>query len=104
MKKLSKILLGLSLLAGGSLYATGANDHEHKTETSTVAETTDHMGNHMHEGKMTNHMNMDGMTNEEMKKMHEKMENNHMGNHMHEGKMTMDGMTDEEMKKNMKEK
>ena len=108
MKKLSKILLGLSLLAGGSLYATGANDHEHKTETSTVAETTDHMGNHMHEGKMTNHMNMDGMTDEEMKKMHEKMENNHMGNHMHEGKMTnhmnMDGMTDEEMKKNMKEK
>lgn len=66
MKKLSKILLGLSLLAGGSLYATGANDHEHKTETSTVAETTDHMGNHMHEGKMTNHMNMDGMTTKQM--------------------------------------
>ena len=76
MKKLSKILLGLSLLAGGSLYATGANDHEHKTETSTVAETTDHMGNHMHEGKMTNHMNMDGMTDEERKKMHEEMKKN----------------------------
>ena len=110
MKKLSKILLGLSLLAGGSLYATGANDHEHKTETSTVAETTDHMGNHMHEGKMTNHMNIDGMTDAEMKKnMNEKTETtDHMGNHMHEGKMTnhmnIDGMTDEEMKKNMKEK
>ena len=107
MKKLSKILLGLSLLAGGSLYAAGAHDHEHKAEMATT-ETSDHMGNHMHEGKMTNHMNMDGMTDEEMKKMHEKMENNHMGNHMHEGKMTnhmnMDGMTDEEMKKNMKEK
>ena len=109
MKKLSKILLGLSLLAGGSLYAAGAHDHEHKAETATT-ETTDHMGNHMHEGKMTNHMNMDGMTDAEMKKnMNEKTETtDHMGNHMHEGKMTnhmnIDGMTDEEMKKNMKEK
>ena len=64
MKKLSTILLGLSLLAGASLYAAGAHDHEHKATT----ETTDHMGNHMHEGKMTNHMNMDGMTDAEMKK------------------------------------
>jgi hypothetical protein len=106
MKKLSTILLGLSLLAGASLYAAGAHDHEHKATT----ETTDHMGDHMHEGKMTNHMNMDGMTDAEMKKnMNEKTETtDHMGNHMHEGKMTnhmnMDGMTDEEMKKNMKEK
>ena len=115
MKKLSTVLLGLGLFVSSALYAAEANK-------STTQQAT-HMGDHMHEGKMMNHMNMNGMTdeemkkmhdkmngmtNEEMKKMHEKMENNHMGNHMHEGKMTnhmnMDGMTDEEMKKNMKEK
>ena len=30
------------------------------------------MGNHIHDGKMTNHMNMNGMTDEEMKNMDKK--------------------------------
>lgn len=81
MNKLSTILLGLSLLLSTTLYAGGANDHKHKAE---VESSNNHMGNHMHEGKMTNHMNENGRTDEEIKKM----ENNHMGNHMHEGKMS----------------
>jgi len=55
MKKIVTSILGASLLAG-ALYASG-----------------DHMGNHMHEGKMMNHGNPNGMTNmnmSEMKKMH----------------------------------
>ncbi|WNL33882.1 hypothetical protein RMP68_10325 [Arcobacter cryaerophilus gv. pseudocryaerophilus] len=48
------------------------------------------MGNHIHDGKMTNHMNMNGMTDEEMKnmdknmsqeemkEMHKNMQNNNM--------------------------
>ena len=47
------------------------------------------MGNHIHDGKMTNHMNMNGMTDEEMKNMsqedmkevHKNMPNHNM-NHM----------------------
>ena len=31
------------------------------------------MGNHIHDGKMTNHMNMNGMTDEEMKNMDKNM-------------------------------
>lgn len=69
MNKLTKILLGLSLLAGSALYASGSHSDEHKTK---VESSNDHMGNHMHEGKMTNHMNMDGMSDEEMKKMNHK--------------------------------
>lgn len=63
MKRLSTILLGLGLLAGSALYAGGS----HSDETSTKVEAlNNHMGNHMHEGKMTNHMNMDVKTTEEM--------------------------------------
>ena len=76
MKKLSTVLLGLGLFVSSALYAAEANK-------STTQQAT-HMGDHMHEGKMMNHMNMNGMTDEEMKKMHDKM----------------NGMNDEEMKKN----
>ena len=86
MKKLSTVLLGLGLFINGALYAAEAN----KQAT--------HMGDHMHEGKMMNHMNMNGMSDEEMKKMHDKM------NGMNEEEMKkthekMDSMTNEEMKK-----
>ena len=63
MKKLSTILLGLGLLAGSALYAGGSHSDEHSTK---VESSNDHMGNHMHEGKMTNHMNKDGMSDAEM--------------------------------------
>lgn len=53
MKKIVITLFGASLLAG----ALFANDS--------------HMGDHMHEGKMMNHMNSNGMTTKEMSKMHE---------------------------------
>ena len=32
----------------------------------------------MHDGKMTNHMNMNGMSDEEMKNMHKNMPNHNM--------------------------
>lgn len=43
MNRILRKFLGLSLVASSILYASG-----------------DHMGNHMHEGKMTNHMNPNG--------------------------------------------
>lgn len=51
MKAVQKVLLGLglSLFVSSGLYAS-----------------EDHMGDHMHEGKMTKHMNMDGMTTKQM--------------------------------------
>ena len=51
MKAVQKVLLGLglSLFVSSGLYAS-----------------EDHTGDHMHEGKMTNHMNMDGMTTKQM--------------------------------------
>lgn len=48
MKKIIVTLCGASLLAG-ALYANG-----------------DHMGDHMHNGVMTNHSNPNGMTNAQM--------------------------------------
>ena len=96
MKKLSTVLLGLGLLVSSALYAAEAN--------KSTAQQSSHMGDHMHEGKMMNHMNMNGMTDEEMKKMHDKM--NGMTNEemkkMHQdlaNEKTKNGMSDEEMKK-----
>lgn len=96
MKKLSTVLLGLGLFVSSALYAAEANK-------STTQQAT-HMGDHMHEGKMMNHMNMNGMTDEEMKKTHEKMDNmtNEEMKKMHEdmaNEKTKNGMSDEEMKK-----
>ena len=59
MKKLSTVLLGLGLFVSSALYAAEAN--------KSTAHQSSHMGDHMHEGKMMNHMNMNGMTDEEMK-------------------------------------
>jgi hypothetical protein len=52
MNKISKVILGLSLLTSTAIFASG-----------------EHTGNHMHEGKMQNHMNEAGMNDHEMKKM-----------------------------------
>lgn len=94
-KKLATAILGFSLVLSSALYADGSHNHTKTADTTT----NNHMGDHMHEGKMMNHMNEGGMTDAQMKEMH----NNHMGDHMHEGKMTNhsnpDGMTDEQMKK-----
>ncbi len=96
MKKLSTVLLGLGLFVSSALYAAEANK-------STTQQAT-HMGDHMHEGKMMNHMNMNGMTDEEMKKNHEKLDSmsNEEMKKMHEdmaNEKTKNGMSDEEMKK-----
>mgnify|MGYP000689228892 CR=1 FL=1 len=53
MKKVTITFLAASLLAG-ALYANA-----------------DHMGNHKHEGKMTNHANPSGMTDSKMENMKE---------------------------------
>ena len=96
MKKLSTVLLGLGLFVSSALYAAEANK-------STTQQAT-HMGDHMHEGKMMNHMNMNGMTDEEMKKNHEKLDSmsNDEMKKMHQdmaNEKTKNGMSDEEMKK-----
>lgn len=96
MKKLSTVLLGLGLFVSSALYAAEANK-------STTQQAT-HMGDHMHEGKMMNHMNMNGMTDEEMKKSHEKLDSmsNEEMKKMHQdmaNEKTKNGMSDEEMKK-----
>ena len=63
MKKITTAILGLSLMASSSLFAHG-----------DMAKTkNDHMGNHMHEGKMQNHMNENGMPDAQMKAYHNKM-------------------------------
>ena len=96
MKKLSTVLLGLGLLVSSALYAAEAN--------KSTAQQSSHMGDHMHNGKMMNHMNMNGMTDEEMKKNHEKLDSmsNEEMKKMHEdmaNEKTKNGMSDEEMKK-----
>ena len=96
MKKLSTVLLGLGLFVSSALYAAEANK-------STTQQAT-HMGDHMHEGKMMNHMNMNGMNDEEMKKNHEKLDSmsNEEMKKMHQdmaNEKTKNGMSDEEMKK-----
>lgn len=52
MSKIKNIVMGLSLIAGSALLANG-----------------DHMGDHMHNGVMTNHSNPNGMTNAQMAEM-----------------------------------
>lgn len=101
MKKISTILLGLSLLTSGVLYAHGNTIVNE--QTNEMSQANNHMGNHMHNGKMTNHTNANGMTDKEMKEMSQ-ADNNHMGDHMHNGVMSnhanTGGMTDTQMKKN----
>jgi hypothetical protein len=65
MKKISIVILGLSLLTSGILYAHGdtIGDEQNK---EIPQQQNNHMGNHMHKGKMTNHSNANGMTDNEM--------------------------------------
>lgn len=65
MKKISTIVLGLSLMASSALYASGSGNHGHEDKTKT----NNHKGDHMHEGKMQNHMNENGMTDAQMNNM-----------------------------------
>jgi len=60
-KKISTVVIGLSLLASSALYASG-----------------DHMGDHMHEGKKQNHANPNGMTNKQMNKNMKQMDHGKM--------------------------
>jgi hypothetical protein len=53
MRKIKTIVMGLSLIASSALFADSNN----------------HMGDHMHNGVMTNHNNPNGMTNAQMNKM-----------------------------------
>ena len=73
MKRISTLVVGLSLLASSALYA--AND--------------DHTGNHMHDGKMKNHMNENGMTDAKMKKNMKNMDHGKMMANMGHGKSSM---------------
>ena len=90
MKKLSTVLLGLGLFVSSALYAAEANK-------STTQQAT-HMGDHMHEGKMMNHMNMNGMTDEEIRERKDKM-NGIKDEKKKKSHEKLDSMTTEEMKK-----
>lgn len=52
MQKLSIIVIGISLLASTSLFAH--------------SKVVTHQGNHLHQGKMSNHSNPQGMTDCQM--------------------------------------
>jgi len=91
MKKMTTVILSASFLVSSALFAHGGSTQSNSNNT--------HMGDHMHNGKMSNHANSDGMTDAQMKKM---ANETHMGDHMHNGKMSnhanSDGMTDAQMK------
>lgn len=79
MKKISTIIVGLSLLVNSALYA-GNNDHT---------------GNHMHEGEMQNHMNEKNMKDMDHSKMVASMDHGKMMKNMGHGKS---GMSNDSMK------
>jgi len=79
MKKITTLVLGLSLFASSALMAH--------------SNIPTHTGNHMHEGKMSNHSNPNGMTDAQMKKMNEAKKNGMK-------KMDMDNMNMDDMKSN----
>ena len=91
MKTISLFLI--SLVVSANLYANESSKSKNEYENNN-----DHMGNHIHDGKMTNHMNMNGMTDEEMKKMHDKM-NGMNDEEMKKNHEKLDSMSNEEMKK-----
>ena len=66
MKKISLLLI--SLVVSANLYANESNKSQNQHDNHN-----NHMGNHIHDGKMTKHMNMNGMTDEEMKNMDKNM-------------------------------
>ncbi|WP_434266914.1 hypothetical protein [Aliarcobacter cryaerophilus] len=71
MKTISLFLI--SLVVSANLYANEANKFQNQHNNHN-----NHIGNHIHDGKMTNHMNMNGMTDEEMKNMHKNMSQEEM--------------------------
>ncbi len=71
MKTISLFLI--SLVVSANLYANESSKSKNEYENNS-----DHMGNHIHDGKMTNHMNMNRMTDEEMKNMHKNMSQEEM--------------------------
>jgi len=79
MKKITTLALGLSLFASSALMAH--------------SNIPTHTGNHMHEGKMSNHSNPNGMTDTQMKKMNESKKNGMK-------KMDMKNMNMDDMKSN----
>lgn len=79
MKKITTLVLGLSLFASSALIAH--------------SDIPTHTGNHMHEGKMANHSNPNGMTDTQMKKMNEAKKNGMK-------KMDMKNMNMDDMKSN----
>ncbi len=79
MKKITTMVLGLSLFASSALIAH--------------SDIPTHTGNHMHEGKMANHSNPNGMTDTQMKKMNEAKKNGMK-------KMDMNNMNMDDMKSN----
>ena len=80
MKKISLFLM--SLVVSANLYANESNKSQNQHNN--------HIGNHTHDGKMMNHMNKNGMTDEEMKNMHKNMSEEEM-KEMHK-KMSNDNM------------
>ena len=78
MKKITTIVLGLSLFVSSALMAHG--------------NLPTHTGNHMHEGKMTNHSNPNGMTDIQMKKMNKAQKNGMKKMDMNNMNMNMDDM------------
>lgn len=83
MKKISTIVLGLSLLASSALSAS-------TLETKTL---TNHSGDHMHEGMMKNHMNANEMTSTQMKHNQMRKETSTSNNKMnpYTNNMSVDG-------------
>ena len=79
MQKLSTLVVGLCLLGSTGLFAH--------------SKVVTHQGDHMHQGKMSNHSNPNGMTDAEMKKM-----NNAQKKGMK--KMDMNNMNMDDMKSN----
>lgn len=57
MKKISTLLLSISLLTGSILYAEGLNNHEHGKSSNQMS-SNKHTGMHMHDGKMMDHTQM----------------------------------------------
>lgn len=63
MKKISTLVLSISLLSSSILYAGGSNNHEHGKSSNQMS-SNDHTGMHMHDGKMMDHSEMMNHPNE----------------------------------------
>ncbi|PRM99980.1 hypothetical protein [Aliarcobacter cryaerophilus] len=66
MKKISLFLI--SLFISTNLYANESNKSQNQHDNHN-----NYMGNHMHDEKITNHTNINGMTDQDIKNMHKNM-------------------------------